>query len=154
MDGRETDAAGQLKEPVERTISLMPSPSGLFTMFERILTSIVIELQDGESLTRARKRAIRTQLMVVRDELEKYPKLFTNMDWDDMNSIPDIFKGKERKMYAKGEVVLAKGWNVDDVLAYLKRNCPDVEQDNEQQILLYTGLVEDGEGNLRIMDDD
>lgn len=51
-----------------------------------------------------------------------------------------------------GTKVLKKGWNVDDILTFLKdHHCPHVEKDNDGQIVLYTDLYEDEDGSLKVI---
>lgn len=41
-----------------------------------------------------------------------------------------------------------KGWNVDTLLAYLREHCPEIDEDNEGQIVIYTGLYQTPDGGL------
>ena len=41
-----------------------------------------------------------------------------------------------------------KGWNVDHVLEYIKKNCPEVDLDLDAQVILCTGLYEHPNGKL------
>jgi hypothetical protein len=50
-----------------------------------------------------------------------------------------------------GTAVIEKGWNVDDILDWLKRTGASVEKDNEGQIIIYTDLYENEEGGLSVL---
>lgn len=41
-----------------------------------------------------------------------------------------------------------KNWNVNTLLDYLADNCPEVGEDNEGQIVIYTGLYQTPDGGL------
>lgn len=49
-----------------------------------------------------------------------------------------------------GTAVIAKGWNVDDILDWLKKYGASIEKDNEGQII-YTDLYENEEGGLSVL---
>lgn len=51
-------------------------------------------------------------------------------------------------MEDKDKIVLGKGWNLDDILDYLHKHGAEVDMDNEGQIILYTELYENGDGEL------
>jgi len=51
-------------------------------------------------------------------------------------------------MQLKTTLVALKGWNLDTILEYLKKNGAQLEEDNAGDFLLYTGLREDKDGNL------
>ena len=46
------------------------------------------------------------------------------------------------------KIIAPAGWNVDTILDYLRDNCPDLEMDNDGQLVLYTGLTETPEAEL------
>jgi hypothetical protein len=50
-----------------------------------------------------------------------------------------------------GTAVIKAGWNVDDILAFLQENCPEVGEDSEGQIILYTGLYPNDEEGLSVL---
>jgi hypothetical protein len=50
-----------------------------------------------------------------------------------------------------GTAVIAKDWNVDDILEFLRQNGANVEQDNDGQIILCTDLYENEEGGLSVL---
>lgn len=64
-------------------------------------------------------------------------------------NIPLIGKIWRTKIMEAGTIVIEAPWNVDDVIEYMRKHCPDVEKDNDGQIILYTNLYEDTDRNLR-----
>lgn len=51
-------------------------------------------------------------------------------------------------------IIAYKGWNLDDILEYIRKNGAQLEQDNYGDFLLYTGLREDDKGNLVEIDEE
>jgi hypothetical protein len=50
-----------------------------------------------------------------------------------------------------GTAVIPANWNVDDIVEFLRENCPSVEKDHDGQIIIYTGLYENEEGGLSVL---
>jgi|tagenome__1003787_1003787.scaffolds.fasta_scaffold15581456_1 hypothetical protein len=50
-----------------------------------------------------------------------------------------------------GTAVIAKGWNVDDILDFLHNYGANIEKDNDGQIIIYTNLYENEEGGLSVL---
>jgi hypothetical protein len=48
-------------------------------------------------------------------------------------------------------IVSEKGWNLDDVIQYLRVHGGEVGLDNDKQVVIYSGLKEDSDGNLVVM---
>lgn len=47
------------------------------------------------------------------------------------------------------KLLMAKGWNADTILGYLTGTSFEIAQDNDGQIVIYTGLFEWSDGSLR-----
>jgi hypothetical protein len=46
------------------------------------------------------------------------------------------------------ETVFLPGWDLDDLLKWVLANQPTIDQDNDRQIIIYTGLYQTADGSL------
>lgn len=77
----------ETEERTIRKIDLTPTPTGTFVIFERLLTSVAVELATTEHLSKKRKAAIIKQVAYVRDELSKWPSFLEGITWEELESL-------------------------------------------------------------------